>query len=667
MDCQSTTTAPSRGIGCQRRGPGCRRRAIALCAALFLVAAAAPAARAQEAKPGPAVKVAGLSFKGVEQVDERVLRSVLATRTPGWLPWSDKPAFSRVDFEADLHRIRAFYVDRGFPDAQVASFDIDLNEAGDEVELTVTVEEGRPTLVTGVRLEGFDAVPEGRLRRLRRRLIRTGQPLDRVAVATARETLADELRNHGYPFPRVTARLDPGATEHEVAITLSAVPGEVARFGELVIAGAREVDESIVRRSLLFEPGDLYRRNAIQETQRKLYSLELFEFVNVTPVREGQPEGAADRQGGAGADRVSTVPMRVTLTEGKHRRVRLSAGYGTEEKARTEAQYRQLNFLGGARSVGLHAKWSSLDRGFRGDFLQPFVFGPRWSLSVTGQRWYSDEPMYRAIQSGGHTTLTYSPGLQTSFSLTATTVYQSSRISREALADLSLRPTLIALGLDPRTGGQDGTLTALSFDIRRNTSQPNPLNAFRGYSIDVHLERAGGPFRGSYHYSNASLDVRHYLRVPVGRGIVLATRAQAGSIAPDGGVSARVPFAKRYFLGGSTSLRGWGRYEVSPLSGSGLPLGGFSMFQATVEARVRLWGQLGAVAFLDAGNVWEDEWQLRLRDFRYAAGPGLRYITPAGPVRVDLGYQLNPIPGLLVGDKREGRHWRIHFSIGQAF
>jgi outer membrane translocation and assembly module TamA len=245
-------------------------------------------------------------------------------------------------------------------------------------------------------------------------------------------------------------------------------------------------------------------------------------------------------------------------------------------------------------------------------------------------------------------------------------VFQSSRISPEALADLSLRPQLIALGLDPRDGGQDGTLNVISLDIRRNTAQPNPLNAIRGYSVDVHFERAG--FFGSYEYTNASFDARHYLRVPLGRrGVILATRVQAGSIAPDGGAPDRVPFAKRYFLGGSTSLRGWGRYEVSPLSMSGLPLGGFSMFQASVEARIRLFGQLGAVVFLDAGNVWEDEWRLRPNDLRYAAGPGLRYLTPVGPIRVDLGYQLNPIPGLLVDGQPEGRRWRAHFSIGQAF
>jgi len=65
--------------------------------------------------------------------------------------------------------------------------------------------------------------------------------------------------------------------------------------------------------------------------------------------------------------------------------------------------------------------------------------------------------------------------------------------------------------------------------------------------------------------------------------------------------------------------------------------------------------------------VWTSGWAMHLGDLRYAVGPGLRYQTPVGPIRVDVGYQLNPIPGLLVNGQPQARRWRIHFSIGQAF
>ena len=91
------------------------------------------------------------------------------------------------------------------------------------------------------------------------------------------------------------------------------------------------------------------------------------------------------------------------------------------------------------------------------------------------------------------------------------------------------------------------------------------------------------------------------------------------------------------------------------------------MMEVSTEARFGVRGKLSGVLFVDGGNVWADAWKVQTGDLRWAAGPGLRYETPIGPVRVDLGIQLNPIQGLLINGTPEGRRWRIHFSIGQAF
>jgi outer membrane translocation and assembly module TamA len=155
----------------------------------------------------------------------------------------------------------------------------------------------------------------------------------------------------------------------------------------------------------------------------------------------------------------------------------------------------------------------------------------------------------------------------------------------------------------------------------------------------------------------------------------LATRGRIATLDPDGAfiepigdvIDVGVPFFKRYFLGGSNSLRGWGRFEVSPLSAFGLPIGGLSLVEMSTEFRAPLFGKLSAVAFIDAGSVAEQAWDVELKGLRYDVGPGLRYLTPIGPVRVDFARQLNPIPGLIIDGKPEARYWRIHFSVGQAF
>src|SRR5262249_18371490 len=151
--------------------------------------------------------------------------------------------------------------------------------------------------------------------------------------------------------------------------------------------------------------------------------------------------------------------------------------------------------------------------------------------------------------------------------------------------------------LDPRTNEQTGQLNALAADFQRSTAD-NLLNAHKGYQLTGHVEEAGHLVAGSFNYTSFSLDGRYYL--PIGNSMVIASRVQAGSIQPAGGDQANIPFSKRYFLGGATSVRGWGRYELSPLS-SGLPIGGDSLLAFSEELRTPLSGNLGGVVFLDAG------------------------------------------------------------------
>jgi len=604
------------------------------------------------------IRVKSLEFTGVEQIDEGQLERALATRESSWLPWGRQHSFDRSRFDADLQRITAFYADHGFPDARVESVDVQLNEEGDAASIRIAIDEGEPIVVEEVVFEGFDVLPDDRQRALARQAaLESGEPLNRREFVQTREVAAGLLADHGYPYGSVLAYALPAEAGNRLRVIYRANPGTIALFGPVEVAGNLSVDDHVIRRELTYKPGDLFRRSRLVESQRHLYELELFEFANVEPETEGQP---------------AEVPTRVTVAEGKHRRVDFGVGYGTEEKVRADAQWRHTNFFGDARSAGIHGRWSSLDRGLRLNFTQPYFLSPRVSLGATGEAWTTAQPAYSADTLGGRIAATYRYRTRDVWSLAFVSEYQQSAVSAEALEDLTVRDELIALGLDPSDGTQSGTLIGLEFDIQRNATD-RLLDARRGYYAALHLEQAGAWMPGSFDYYLATLEGRYYLTVA--NRAVLAARLQVGGL--DGLGRARdrfdetrlvhIPFSKRFFLGGSTSLRGWGRYEVSPLSGAGLPIGGRSLIEASTELRMPVWGNLTAVAFVDAGNVWADSWDYDLGDLRYAAGPGLRYQTPIGPVRADFGYQLNPIEGLLVDGEPERRRWRIHFSIGQAF
>jgi outer membrane protein assembly complex protein YaeT len=599
------------------------------------------------------IKVKKLSFKGVSAVDAGRLKAVLATRESSIIPWGKKRYFDRSRFDADLKRLEAFYADRGYPDARVTGFDVKLNDKQDAVDLTVTIAEGEPVKVASIEFIGFDIIPEAHLAEMKNRApLKVGQPRDRQLVVSTHELAINELRDHGFPYAKVATNEDAGANGKMAALSFVAEPGTMAYFGPVEIAGNKSVSDHVIRRELAYKPGDLYRRSLVQDTQRRLYRMELFQFANVEPLNpELQP---------------AEVPTRITVAEGKHQRVNFGIGYGTEEKGRVDAEYHHLNFLGGARSAGLHGRWSSLDRGIRLDFNQPYFFAPHFSLGGEAQQWYTFTPAYQSIVSGGKATLTHRADANTSWAVSVTSEHDSSAIAADVLDDLSLRNSLIALGLDPTTGEQNGTLNALGFDLQHSTAD-NALNAHRGYQVAFHAEQAGRIVPGTFNYYSTAIDGRHYLPIAGGARFVVATRLQVGSIRAVANDPTNVPFSKRYFLGGATSVRGWGRYEISPLSESGLPIGGDSMLAATAELRAVLRGNFGGVLFIDGGNVWAGAWDMKLNDLRYAVGPGLRYETPIGPLRFDVGYQLNPIPNLLVNGEPQSRRWRMHFSIGQAF
>jgi translocation and assembly module TamA len=238
--------------------------------------------------------------------------------------------------------------------------------------------------------------------------------------------------------------------------------------------------------------------------------------------------------------------------------------------------------------------------------------------------------------------------------------YLRYNVHEHDLENLATVEQRIALGLDPVSGSGRGTKASIALEVERNVID-NLLDPHRGFGVSARTEFARPSLGGTFRFSEYVVDGRGY--VPLGR-MVFAARGRYGTLAAAS--DADVPFSERYFLGGSTSLRGWGRFQVAPLS-RGLPVGGRTMLDLSAELRVPLRGKLGAVAFLDAGNVWAGSWDAQTGDLEHDAGLGLRYGTPIGLVRGDLGIQLTRIPGLLIKGQEETRHWRLHVSIGQAF
>ena len=420
------------------------------------------------------------------------------------------------------------------------------------------------------------------------------------------------------------------------------------------------VDDDVVRRALAFKTGDKFSLAATTVSEKRLYDMQLFQLADVELVGQTVVDGR--------------VPVNVAVTSNKLRQIRTSVGYGSEERARGEIEWKHLNFLGGARTGTVRGKWSSLDRGLRTELLQPYVFSPRVSLRLSAQAWYAREPAFDLDTKGGRATFTYRlserdvvTGRGGSSTISAALIHENEKyqVTREALNDPTFRDELIALGMNPETGFGEGILGAVGLDVTRSTVA-DLLDRERGYAVSAHMEKAGQWLPGDFDYTEYTAEARHYL--PVGRLGVLATRARVGTLDGVGLNQLSVPFFKRYFLGGATSLRGWGRFEVAPLNGTGEPIGGHSMLETSAELRTPpLWRKVGLVVFADAGNVSRESWRISVKDLLYDAGLGVRYSTAIGALRFDIARQINHVNGLVIDGEPESRFWRVHVSLGQAF
>ena len=365
----------------------------------------------------------------------------------------------------------------------------------------------------------FDVLPPDRIASLRERTPFTvGAPRDREHVTATLELAVAELREHGYPYATVSTSESSGASGREAEVVFTAVPGVLAHFGAVEIVGQQSVGEAGHQTKARLQCGELYRRSVVQDSQRTLYGLELFQFVNIEIVdpEKQEPE----------------VRTRVTVVEGRHQRVNFGVGYGTEDKARVQGDYRHVNFLGGARTAGVQGRWSSLDRGLRASFNQPYVFAPHFSAGLEGQLWRTVTPAYESRVAGGRTTL--DPSGQSPLvvgRVVRQRVHQQLylRVGAER-PDARGRPDRARPRSDDRPPGRDAQRRSRSTSTtRRPTTCWTRAGATRWAST---REAAGSLLPGTFNFTAVSFDARHFL--PLGERLVVATRLQVGQHQPEG-------------------------------------------------------------------------------------------------------------------------------------
>lgn len=610
-----------------------------------------------------------IDFWGVTRFDKDTLL--------GYVMMGEEPFFGEPSYyipgavPAESDRVVAAYHSVGYYDAEVLDVRAFINEGRREADIIFVVDEGEVTRVTSVGWVWTDAdtvEPERRQRIERLNRLRVGDPFE---VEKLNLTVADTLhalKESGYPYVEVTERPIVDRIERTATVRFEVSPGPRATLGQIDVTGLVDVPEKPVRNEFLFAPGKTYAPSLLERVEASVYALDVFRSVVAVPAPALDDEGRLD--------------LTLRVDEAQPQSVQLGGGLlfeATRWEQVITARYSHRNLFGELTRLDVSGRigyaelptiWQPVRTGLVGDvdlglkrrglFERKLVWtaGTEVELDIEeGYRFWAAEPylgVSRFFTRRFQLALTYRFRYLDFFD-----------INVDATSD---GESELIKFIDPY---RLSTLEAVStFYLTDRVLQPR-----NGVIFESIYVLAGGAVGGDFDYEKNTNTLKLYW-TPWSRLKVLG-RAQVGLILPYGKTDAyKTPTDQKLYLGGSNTIRGWGLNRLSPQLDDtcaetfidlnapceGVPIGGHSSVLGNLELQIRFSDSLWIAAFTDVGDVRAFSWDFAPDEWNYTGGGGIRYASPVGSIRVDLGFRLNSPPRF-----RHEPGWAFHLALGDAF
>ena len=591
---------------------------------------------------GEISRIREITFVGNKAVSDSDLRGLMALSTPGWFTWYNKAdQYSKQKLTGDLETIRSYYLNKGYIEMQVESTQVAISPDKKDIHLTVNITEGEKYTVSDVRFEGETFGREEELRSLL--LIRKGQIFsgDRLTESTKR--VSERLGNFGYAFANVNATPDIKRDTKEVAFTIYIDPGKRVYVRRVNVAGNTRTRDEVVRRELRQFESSWYDGNKIKLSRDRVDRLGYFKEVTVdTPEVPGTPD---------------QVDVNLTVTEKPTGNFLIGAGFSQSEKLTLTASIQQANFAGSGNTLGLDINTSKYNRTIGISQTNPY---------------FTDDGVSRSWDVGLTTAKPSSISIGT-FSVET----KRARLSF-GVPFSELDTVFFGAGVEHSKVETDATSPQRYLRYVKDfgdgvTAATNSVPLTAAWQRDSR-DSALSPSIGRYQRANVELDILGDLKYyratyqnqffrPLTNKITLALNGEFDYGHGLGGKP--FPIFKNYYAGGIGSVRGYDTSSLGALDPvSRDPLGGASRLFFNAELQFALPGTgadrtLRWFTFLDGGNVYQEGQKITGRELRYAAGVGLSWLSPVGPLKISYGRALNAKP--------DDRKQNFQFQIGAGF
>ncbi|NGP87649.1 BamA/TamA family outer membrane protein [Aliifodinibius halophilus] len=616
-----------------------------------------PEAVAQDA--GIPDQVWKVRFEGNTQYPAVVLKEQVATEQPTFwekLSFWDQTgyAINEINLKKDVIRLQNYYRRRGFVNVEV-SYRIEEGKKSWKKKVVFEIDEQLPIRIQSVdyklHTNGVDTeeiqADESFQRVKKKQAYRKGKRYETIRKPEVIGKFTDVFKNLGFAYAQVSvdARID--TSKLAAYVTIKGDLGPRTYINDISVEGAENISKKYVLREGDLKKGERYSLEKLRVAQQELFNHHLFRFVTISI-----PEQSQD----------STLDLQMRVREHKLRSVELMAGFGTEEYLRGQASWKHRNVTQRGHRLTTTAHGSFIEQSFRVDYLFPYIYNTKSSVTISPFGQHLLQNNYELLRAGITNSLIYryTENLTASGSYEFTKNKELSQRYNSSLPDTTL----------------EYDLSSFQFSGYYNQTLGREQ---KGWVFQPYLEFSGLFGLASFQFQKLSADVRRFTRLS--NTTMLAMRLQGGALynVP----SDSLPNNIRFYLGGTNSVRGWYRQQLGPKRAQTdskgfqqyIPRGGRAMLGFNIELRQELnffLDGLGIAFFLDGGQVWHTFHRTNTRPLQFGTGGGLRYESPLGPIRVDIGYKINPTDKDLnrYNGQDFGSAWDrigIHVSIGQAF
>ncbi len=619
-------------------------------------------------------KVDQIIFHGNHQVPEKDLQSLVVVQKARFFFHGN---VSQKLVNQSVKNLQALYHDRGYEDAKITA---ETRDREPKIDVIFHIEEGAQTLVDTVEVTGNNNIRYEQLAAPTGFQLRPGTPFSPRLLSEDRNRISANYLNQGYLNVEVKPKVNRDSSDaHHVNVTYAVNEQQMVRVGDVIYLGQKNTKLSLIRKTAKVPEESPMKRGGLLEAESRLYDLSIFDWSSVGPRKPitDQTEEAAlvkvheakrneitygfgfeiSHRGGNVPSGTIAVPGGPPVQLGGNH---VAASESTFASPRGSIEFNRRNMRGLGETASTSLLLSRLDQRVLTTYAQPHFIGSQWSsLTSFSVERTTENPLFAAglgdvsFQVERLISQKHNTRLQIHYDF-----------NRTVLSHL-LVPDLI-LERD-----RNIHLSTFSGSLIRD-SRDKPLDAHRGLFGTLNLSITPAPLGSSATFAKLFGQFAYYKPV---HSVVFANSIRLGLVKALAG--SFVPTSQLYFSGGGTSLRGFpidqaGPQRVVPFCNVlqaqpgcvnvTVPVGGRQLFILNSEVRFPLgiMKRLGGVVFYDGGNVYS---AINLPNFvnNYSntIGIGLRYATPIGPIRIDVGRNLNPVPGISAT--------QYYITLGQAF